>query len=73
MQTLIIEVEGGVVQHVAFDSRDTRVILINWDELEEQGVKTCGHLLRQVGRIEELASESRVQYKSAIWPEPRLS
>jgi hypothetical protein len=66
MQTLIIEVQGGVIQHVASDSRDTRVILINWDELEEPNAKTCSHVWRQLGLIEELCLESREQYEHAI-------
>ena len=73
MQTLIIEVEGGVIQHVASDSRDMRVILINWDELEEPDTKTCGHVWTQLGHLKELCPESCEQYERAIWPEPTVS
>ena len=69
MQTIIIEVEGGVVQHVLSDCSDARVILINWDDLEEPGVQTCAHLMRSIGRIDELEQESREQFEHAIQAE----
>ena len=37
MQTLIIEVSGGVVQEVYSDAPDPRVIKVDWDAGESPG------------------------------------
>ena len=37
MQTIIIEVRGGVVQEVYSDASDLRVVLVDWDKDESQG------------------------------------
>jgi hypothetical protein len=42
MQTLIIEISGGVVQEVYSDARDLRVIKIDWDSGDSPGDQYCG-------------------------------
>jgi hypothetical protein len=37
MQTLIIEVSGGVIQEVYCDTQNTRVIKVDWDAGESPG------------------------------------
>ena len=37
MQTLVIEVSGGVIQEVYGEPEKTRVILLNWDAGESPG------------------------------------
>jgi hypothetical protein len=37
MQTLIIEVSGGVIQEVYCDTQDIRVIKVDWDAGESPG------------------------------------
>lgn len=37
MQTIIIEVRGGVVQEVYSDATDLRVLLVDWDRGESPG------------------------------------
>lgn len=37
MQTIIIEVSGGVVQEVYSDKADIRIILVDWDNGESPG------------------------------------
>jgi hypothetical protein len=45
MQTLIIEVSGGVVQEIYSDAPDLRVIKIDWDAGESPGDEFVGGLL----------------------------
>ncbi len=42
MQTLIIEVRGGVVQEVYTDAENLRVILVDWDAGDDPGDLSSG-------------------------------
>jgi hypothetical protein len=42
MQTIIIEVSGGVVQEVYGDVEGLRVVLLDWDAGESPGDTFCG-------------------------------
>lgn len=42
VQTVVIEVSGGVVQEVYSDNKDLRVIKIDWDAGESPGDAFCG-------------------------------
>jgi len=42
MNTLVIEVSGGVVQEIYTDAKDLRVIKIDWDAGESPGDAYCG-------------------------------
>jgi hypothetical protein len=44
MKTLVIETRGGAVQDVYTDE-DIRVILVDWDECEEEIRKSCASKL----------------------------
>lgn len=39
MQTIVIEVSGGVVQEVYTNATDLRVVLVDWDQGESPGDK----------------------------------
>jgi hypothetical protein len=55
MQTLIIEVSGGVVQEVYSDAKDLRVILVDWDAGESPGDACAGgdFATQPVGKLPE--------------------
>jgi hypothetical protein len=46
MQTLVIEVSGGVVQEVYTDGKNLRVVLVDWDAGESPGDKFAGGRFR---------------------------
>jgi hypothetical protein len=48
MQTIIIEVSGGVVQEVYSDATDLHVVKVDWDAGDSPGDKYCvGQLIVQ--------------------------
>jgi hypothetical protein len=57
MQTIIIEVSGGVVQNVYTDAGNVNIVLVNWDKGESPGDDyESGKLEPQ--RISEMARET---------------
>lgn len=66
MNDVVIMVEGGVIQSVATRSRNTRVVVINWDELDEPGAEDCGALWQSLDDIADLGSEAREQFDRAL-------
>ncbi len=55
MQTLIIEVRGGVVQEVYTDAENLRIVLVDWDDGEVPGEPCeCGDFAtRPIGELPE--------------------
>ena len=58
MSDVIVEVRGGVVVEVYSKSRRTRVVVIDWDNIEEGGV-SAGTELRQCATCEMMPRETR--------------
>jgi hypothetical protein len=58
MQTLIVEVSGGVIQEVYTDAKNLRVVKVDWDAGESPGDEArVGDLLLQ--RLAVLPVETR--------------
>ena len=58
MQTLIVEVSGGVIQQVYTDADDLRIVKVDWDAGESPGDEAVvGNLLFQ--RLSTLPVETR--------------
>jgi hypothetical protein len=55
MQTLIIEVSGGVVQEVYTDAENLRVVLVDWDAGESPGDASSGgdFATQPIGKLPE--------------------
>jgi hypothetical protein len=55
MQTLIIEVHGGMVQEFYSDTKDLRVVLVDWDAGESPGDACSGgdFATQPIGKLSE--------------------
>lgn len=54
MDTVIIEVKGGVVQVVYSANPDVKIRVLDWDAQEDDQI---GELLEQIEQMQELAIE----------------
>ena len=58
MQTIIIEVRGGVVQEVYSNAADLQVVLVDWDNGESPGEKYDGGVVPKRS-LDDLPNETR--------------
>jgi hypothetical protein len=58
MQTLILEISGGVIQQVYTDAKDLRVVKVDWDIGESPGDEACAGIL-SLQRLSILPAETR--------------
>lgn len=62
IKTIVVEVSGGVVQE-AYADEGIRVLLVNWDEHEEDPTRTCAGELKTFP-LEMMPEETEVQVAS---------
>ena len=66
MTNVIIEVHGGVVQNVAANRRNVRVVVIDWDDIECTPADKYVPMLQATGNVKSLSAETRRFYKLAV-------
>ncbi|MGA2602717.1 MAG: hypothetical protein ABSG14_00670 [Verrucomicrobiia bacterium] len=65
MTNVIIEVHGGVVQNVAANRGDVRVVVIDWDDIECTPAEKYVPMLQSTGSVKSLTPETRRLYGRA--------
>jgi hypothetical protein len=66
MTNVIVEVHGGVVQSVAANRRDVRVVVIDWDDIECTPGDKYAPMLQPTGNVKSLTPETRRFYRQAV-------
>ena len=66
MTNVIIEVHGGVVQNVAANRRNVRVVVIDWDDIECTPAEKYVPMPQFAGNVKSLSAETRRFYKQAV-------
>jgi hypothetical protein len=66
MTNVIIEVHGGVVQNVAANRRNVRVVVIDWDDIESTPAGKYTPMSQPTGNVKSLTPETHRFYKKAI-------
>jgi hypothetical protein len=66
MTNVIIEVSGGVVQNVAANRQDVRVVVIDWDDIECTPAEEYIPIIQSTGNVKSLCPETRRFYKRAV-------
>jgi hypothetical protein len=66
MTNVIIEVSGGVVQNVAANRRNVRVVVIDWDDIECTPVEEYMPMMEHTGNVASLSPETRRFYEQAV-------
>ena len=61
MQTIVLEVSGGVVQQVYADTSDVRVMVVNWDAGESPGDAFEGGEMH-IDQLSAMPADTRVAY-----------
>ncbi len=66
MTNVIIEVHGGVVQNVAANGRNVRVVVVDWDDIECTPAEKYVPMSQPTGNVKSLSAETRRLYKQAV-------
>jgi hypothetical protein len=65
MTNIIVEVSGGVVQNVAANRRNVRVVVVDWDDIECTPAGKYTPALELTSNVKSLTPETRRFYKLA--------
>ena len=68
MTNVIVEVSGGVVQNVAANRRNVRVLVIDWDNIGCVPADVYNPVIERAGNVKSLCPETRRFYRQAIRP-----
>jgi hypothetical protein len=65
MTNVIVEVYGGVVQNIAANKRNVRVVVIDWDNAECMPAEKYTPALELPSNVKSLTPQTRRLYKQA--------
>jgi hypothetical protein len=61
VNTIVVEVSGGVVQEIYSDASDLRVTLVDWDAGERPGDAFAGGMM-PVQPVDQMPTETRIAF-----------